>query len=79
MRKTEAGQRPEWSYIGDRGTIYKSYWAQWKSHALRDGVLECHWESADGKKTAQIVTPRSKVKELLAEMIRNIHRASSNQ
>ena len=43
--------------------------AQWKSLTLRDGMLECHWESADRKKkTAQIVIPHSKVKEVLAVM-----------
>jgi hypothetical protein len=43
--------------------------AQWKSLALRDGVLERHWESADGKKkTAQVVIPHSRVKEVLTEM-----------
>jgi hypothetical protein len=32
-------------------------------------MLERHWESTDVKKeTAQIVVPRSKVKEVLAEM-----------
>jgi hypothetical protein len=37
--------------------------------AVRDGVLERHWESADGKtKTDQIVLPHSKVKEVLAEI-----------
>jgi hypothetical protein len=34
--------------ICDRGLIYKSYWAQWKSLAVRDDVLERHWELADG-------------------------------
>ena len=69
IREMEAGPRPEWKGISDRGPIYKSYWAQWKSFALRDGVLERHWESADGKRnTAHIVIPHSKVKEVLAEM-----------
>jgi hypothetical protein len=36
---------------------------------VRDGVLERLWESVDGRtKTAQIVFPRSKVKEVLTEM-----------
>jgi hypothetical protein len=36
---------------------------------LRNGVLVHHWELADGKKkTAQVVIPHSKVKEVLAEM-----------
>ena len=69
IREMEAGQRPEWKDISDWGPIYKSYWAKWKSLTLRDGVLERHGESADGKKkTAQIVIPHSKMKEVLAVM-----------
>jgi len=69
MREMEAGQRPEWKDNSDRGTIYKSYWAQWKSLVLRNGVLVRHWESADGKKkTAGVAIHHSKVKEVLAEM-----------
>jgi hypothetical protein len=56
LQEVQAGQRPEWRDISD------SYLAEWKSLAIRDGVLERHWESGDGKtKTAQIVLPRSKV------------------
>jgi hypothetical protein len=44
-------------------------WAQWKSLVVRDGVLERLWESVDGRpKTAQVVIPRIKVKEVLTEM-----------
>ena len=43
----EAGQCPEWRDISDRSPFYKSYWAQWKYLVVRDGVLECHRESAD--------------------------------
>jgi hypothetical protein len=36
---------------------------------MRDGMLQRHWESADGRtKTAHIVLPQSKVKEVLAEL-----------
>jgi hypothetical protein len=63
MREIEAGLRPEWRDISDRCTNYKSYWAQWKSFAVRDGVLVRCWESTDRKETAQIVVPRSKVKK----------------
>jgi hypothetical protein len=43
---------------------------------LRYGVLERHWELTDGKeKTAQIVIPHSKVKDVLAEM----HRGTSGR
>jgi len=69
IREMEAGQRPEWRDISEQGLVYKSYWAQWNSFVLKDGVLERHWESADEKeKTAQIVIPHSKVKEVLVEM-----------
>jgi hypothetical protein len=40
----EAGQRPKRKDIADRSLIHKSYWAQWNSLAVRDGVLERHWE-----------------------------------
>jgi hypothetical protein len=36
---------------------------------MRDGVIQRHWEVADGRtKTAFIVHPQSKVKEVLAEL-----------
>jgi len=47
LRVMEAGQCPEWRDISDRSPFYKSYWAQWKYLVVRDGVLECHRESAD--------------------------------
>jgi hypothetical protein len=69
LQGVETGQRPEWKDIADSTPIYKSYRAQEKSLAVRDGVLERHWVSADGRtKMSQIVIPRSKVKEMLAEM-----------
>ena len=69
IEEIEAGPRPEWRDISNRGPIYKSYWAQLESLALMDGVLVRHWESADGKKkTAQVIVPRSKVDEILTEL-----------
>jgi hypothetical protein len=69
LQEVEAGQRPDWKDVADRSPIYKSNWAQSKSLVVRDGVLERHWESAGGRtKTAQIILPRSKVKEVLTEL-----------
>jgi hypothetical protein len=69
LQEVEAGQRPEWKDIADRSPAYRGYWVQWKSLVVRDGVLKRLWESVDGRaKTAQIVIPRSKVKEVLTEM-----------
>ena len=53
LREIEAEQRPECRDISGR----TSYWSRWKSFAVRDGVLQPHWESPDGNKEAQIVTP----------------------
>jgi len=58
IQKIESGQRQEWKDISDWGPVYKSYWGQWNSFAMKDGVLERLWESAEKKeKTAQIVIP----------------------
>jgi hypothetical protein len=54
----ENGQRPEYIHIADRNLTIKSYWAQWKSLAVRNNTLECNWESANGlSKMAQIIPP----------------------
>ena len=65
----EAAQRPKCRDISDQGPVYKRYWAQWNLFALKVGMVERHWVSADGKeKTAQILIPHSRVKEVLAAM-----------
>jgi hypothetical protein len=44
-------------------------WVQRKNLVVRDVPLEHYWESADGQfKTAQIVQPWSKVKEILRDL-----------
>jgi hypothetical protein len=42
LQEVETGQRLEWKDIANCSPTYKSYWAQWKSLMVRDGVLECH-------------------------------------
>jgi hypothetical protein len=39
LQELETGQRPEWKDIADRIPTYKSYWVQWKSLAVRNGIL----------------------------------------
>jgi hypothetical protein len=56
-REMDARRCPKWRDVTDQGPIYKSYWAQWKSLAVRDGVLERHWESADRKKDRRDSNP----------------------
>jgi hypothetical protein len=59
----ETGQRPEWKDIANCSTMYKSYWAQWKLLAVRNGILQHDWESANGQsQIAQIVLPQSRVR-----------------
>jgi hypothetical protein len=69
LQDVETGQRPEWKDSADRSPTYKSYWAQWRLLAVRNGILERNWESANGRsKIAQIVVPRSRVKDVLIEL-----------
>jgi hypothetical protein len=69
LQEVDVLQCPEWKNIGDRSTVYGRKWAQLNSLVERDGVLKRHWESADGRtKTSQRVLPRSKVREVLAEI-----------
>jgi hypothetical protein len=69
LREIESRQQLEWKDIADRSPTYKSYWAQWKLLAVRNGILERNWESTNGRSTiAQIVLPRSKVQDVLTEL-----------
>jgi hypothetical protein len=69
LQEVEIRQRLEWKDIADRSPMYKSYWVLWKSLAVRNGILEHNWESANRRSTiAQIVIPRSKVKDVLTEL-----------
>jgi hypothetical protein len=65
VEEVETGQHPERKGITNHRLAYKDYWAQWKSLALRNGILEHHWESANRQsKIAQILLPWSKVNEV---------------
>jgi hypothetical protein len=69
LREVETGRRPDWKDIADRSPTYKSYWAQWKSLAVRNGILQRNWESANGRSQVdQIVIPRSSVEDVLTEL-----------
>jgi hypothetical protein len=48
LQETEAGQHLEQKDTADSSPTYKSYWAQRKSLAVRDGIEKHHWESANG-------------------------------
>lgn len=65
----EKSQRPAWADISDKSATLKSYWAQWDSLHIENGVLKRKWESPDGQQhRMQLLLPRSRVKEVLAEL-----------
>jgi hypothetical protein len=69
LQELETGRRLGWKDIADRSPTYKSYWAQWKSLAVRNGMLERNWESANGlSQIAQIVISRRRVNYVLNEL-----------
>jgi hypothetical protein len=42
LQEVEAAQYPEWKIIDDSSPFFITYWAQWNSLVVRDGVLEQH-------------------------------------
>ncbi|KAL1446972.1 hypothetical protein WDU94_014038 [Cyamophila willieti] len=65
----EKAERPTWKDVVHHSAATKSYWAQWDSLVLEDGVLKRKWESADGKTcNYQILLPRSGIGEVLKEI-----------
>jgi hypothetical protein len=67
LKEVEAGQHPKWTVTADRSPTYKGCSAQLKYLAVRDGIVNCHWESAEGEcNVSQIVLPLRKVKDVLA-------------
>ena len=63
----EAGSaKPKWSDVAGKSTTTKSYWAQWASLMLHNGVLCRKWENARGNDShLQLVVPRSRIPEVL--------------
>jgi hypothetical protein len=69
LEEVETRQHPEWKEITDRSLTYKSYWTQWETLAMNNCILQRQWESANGQsEIAQIVLPRSRVKDVLTEL-----------
>ena len=65
----ERNERPSWSQISEKSPMYKSYWAQWDSLKICNGVLYRIWESADGaSEVFQKILPRKRIPEVLEEI-----------
>ena len=41
--------RPEWQEVSCLSPVTKSYWAQWESIEMVDGILYRRWEDASGR------------------------------
>lgn len=58
--------KPKWSDVAAMSSITKSYWAQWNSLVIQEGVLCRKWENARGDNChLQMVVPRAKVPDVL--------------
>lgn len=69
LRYKEENSRPQWKDISMLSPAFKSYWAQWNSLVVLDGVLRRQWESTDGKEIKyQTVLPSNRRKEVLKEI-----------
>jgi hypothetical protein len=69
LEEVTTRQHSEWKDVTDCSPMYESYWAQWKSLAVRNCVLECHWESTDRQtKVAQIFLPQSRLNDMLTKL-----------
>ena len=61
--------RPTWENVAPHSQTVKSYWVQWDSIVLEDGILKRVMENTDGtEKRTQLIIPRSRVPEVLEEI-----------
>ncbi|CAK1590660.1 unnamed protein product [Parnassius mnemosyne] len=58
--------KPKWSDVSAMSLTTKSYWAQWDSLLIQDGVLCRKWENGRGDRChLQMVVPKAKVPDIL--------------
>ena len=66
--------RPPWETVAPHDEVTKTYWAQWLSLQICNGVLYRLWESPTGDSTCkQIVLPKS----LREDVLQSLHNAPS--
>ncbi|KAJ8937745.1 hypothetical protein NQ318_009155 [Aromia moschata] len=65
----EEGRKPTWEEVSRYSPTVKSYWAQWNSLVLSDGLLKRVLEKSDGtEERKQLIVPRNRVPEVLEEI-----------
>ncbi|CAK1598545.1 unnamed protein product [Parnassius mnemosyne] len=58
--------KPKWSDVSAMSSTTKSYWAQWDSLLIQDGVLCRKWKNGRGDRChLQMVVPKAKVPDIL--------------
>ncbi|KAJ8946361.1 hypothetical protein NQ318_010126 [Aromia moschata] len=63
------GRKPTWEEVSRYSPTVKSYWAQWNSLVLSDGLLKRVLEKSDGtEERKQLIVPRNRVLEVLEEI-----------
>ncbi|KAJ8944260.1 hypothetical protein NQ318_013672 [Aromia moschata] len=62
-------RKPTWEEVSRYSPTVKSYWAQWNSLVLSDGLLKPVLEKSDGtEERKQLIVPRNRVPEVLEEI-----------
>ncbi|KAJ8939041.1 hypothetical protein NQ318_007672 [Aromia moschata] len=62
-------RKPTWEEVSRYSLTVKSYWAQWNSLVLSDGLLKRVLEKSDGtEERKQLIVPRNRVPEVLEEI-----------
>ncbi|VEN45007.1 unnamed protein product [Callosobruchus maculatus] len=62
-------RRPSWQEVSPYSPTVKSYWAQWDSLVMEDGILRRILEDKEGtQERRQTVVPRNRVAEVLGEI-----------
>ena len=68
--KEKGEAKPTWQIVAPYSETTKTYWVQWESLLLRDGVLYRLWETPAGESsTKQLVLP----KELREDVLQQLH------
>ena len=68
--REKSDSRPSWEIVAPFGEIVKSYWAQWDSLCVCEGVLYRLWENSAGNHiTKQLVLPKA----LRATVLHQLH------
>ena len=63
------GRRPTWNEVAHLAPSLKTYWAQWDSLTLEDGILKRVLESADGTQNRlQLLVPKRRIPEVLRQL-----------